>query len=296
MAVVGWVGLGDIGEPMAVRMIEAKHETYVWGRTPERLKPATDRGAKIAASPADLARKCDVIFLCITDADAVEQTVFGADGVSKGASAAKVLVDHSSIHPHRSRLMAERLRSETGMGWLDAPVSGGRVGAQQGTLAVFVGGDEADLEKVRPLLAAYAARVTHVGASGSGQVAKTVNQSVVCATMAAWAETLNYAYRAGADVSLILQALEGSWSDSPIRKLHAQYMIAGQYPPGQAATMLKDMDVVGEMARVTKSPMPVNSIVASLFRQQILMGFDKAGPPGMINIYHQGPMTAETKK
>ncbi len=292
---VGWIGLGDIGEPMAVRMIDAGHETYVWGRTPGRLKPATDRGATLAASPADLARKCDVVFLCITDTDAVEQTVFGAGGVAAGASAGKVLVDHSSIHPHRSRLMAERLREETGMGWLDAPVSGGRVGAEKGALAVFVGGDEAELARVRPLLSAYAARVTHVGNSGSGQIAKTVNQSVLCATMAAWAETLNYAHRAGADVSLIVQALEGSWSDSPIRKLHAQFMIKGEYPPGQAATMLKDMDILGEMARLTKSPMPVNSIVASLFRQQILMGYDKSGPPGMMNIYHQGPMTIDPK-
>src|SRR5262245_39537715 len=99
MAVLGWIGMGDIGEPMAVRLIEAGHETHVWGRTPSKLGAATSRGAKLASSPADLARKCDVVFLCITDTDAVEQAVFGENGIAAGASAGKVLVDHSTIHP-----------------------------------------------------------------------------------------------------------------------------------------------------------------------------------------------------
>lgn len=290
MAKIGWIGLGDIGEPMALQLIKAGHEVCVWGRTPARLKPATDIGARIAESPAALAKTCDAVFLCITDADAVEQAVFGADGVAAGASAGKVLVDHSTIHPDRARAMAARLREQTGMGWLDAPVSGGRVGAQNATLSIFVGGAEADLEKTRALMSAYAAKVTRVGESGAGQVAKSVNQVVLCATLAAWAEALNYAQRAGADVALTLEALEGSWSDSPVRKLHAPRMVSANYAPGHASMMLKDLDIVGDMARLTKSPMPLHAICTTLFRQQIAMGFDDSGIAGVMNVYHQGPM------
>jgi 3-hydroxyisobutyrate dehydrogenase len=290
MAKVGWVGFGEIGEPMALQLIAAGHEVHVWGRTAARLKPATDRGARLAVSPANLASACDFVFLCITDADAVEQTVFGAEGIAGSASPGKVLVDHSTIHPLRSRAMAARLREETGMGWLDAPVSGGAIGAQQGTLSIFVGGEEADLEKARGVMSAYAAKITRVGESGAGLVAKCVNQTVLCATLAAWAEALNLAHRAGADVARVLEALEGSWSDSPVRRLHAPSMISADYAPGQAWTMLKDLDVVGDMAQLTKSPMPMQAIVTSLFRQQIAMGFDHTGIPGIMNVYHEGPL------
>jgi 3-hydroxyisobutyrate dehydrogenase-like beta-hydroxyacid dehydrogenase len=290
MAKVGWIGLGIMGEPMAAQHIKAGHEVYVWGRTPAKLKPLIDLGARLVATPAELARTCDAVFLCVTDGSAVEETVFGHNGIMHGAAAGKTLIDTSTIHPHISRIMAERLHRETGMDWLDAPVSGGAIGARAATLASFVGGDEAVLERVRPLIGAYSARITHVGPSGAGQVCKTVNQSVLCVTLAAWAEALNYAKSAGANVPLVVEALEGSWSDSTVRRVHVPAMVSGEYDGNPVHTMLKDMDIVANMASGTKSPMPMQAIVTNLFRQQILMGHDNAGIAGVMTVYHTGPM------
>src|SRR5438270_8112711 len=216
MATLGWIGLGDIGLPMAERLIGAGHRVVVWGRNAAKLQPSLDAGATAATSPAQLAAQCEGVLLCVTDGDAVEEVVFGARGVAEGAKRESVIVDHSTIHPETARLASRRLRGAA-VAWVDAPVSGGAVGARAGSLSTFLGGDAGDVQRVSPWIAAYASRITHMGPVGSGQVAKSCNQAVVAATIGLWAEVIAYARRCGIDPDLLVDALQGGWAHSEIR-------------------------------------------------------------------------------
>jgi 3-hydroxyisobutyrate dehydrogenase len=285
MARLGWIGMGNIGTPMALRMIEAGHDILVWGRTKERLKPALEKGAGESGSAAALASACDAVFLCITDTKAVEETVFGPAGVASGGAPGKLVIDCSTISPRRTREMAKRLRDEHGMGWLDAPVSGGAIGAAAGRLACLIGGTPADFARVRPWVAAFASNVTHMGDNGTGQVAKSCNQAVLTATLAVWGEVLAYAESNGLDPSRLVEALADSWSDSAVRRVHAPNMALKKYPRATPALMLKDLDILADTARATKSPMPISALVMNLYRQQLALGFERGGIIGFGQLY-----------
>jgi 3-hydroxyisobutyrate dehydrogenase len=290
MAVLGWIGAGEIGMPMAQRLLQAGHVLHVWGRDARKLQPLRDAGARLAESPAALGRDCEAVILCVTDSEAVQQVVFGERGIATAAGEGKLLIDHSTIHPQSSRDMAARLRDACGREWLDAPVSGGRLGAEQGKLAIFVGGDAGAFARARAWLQAYAATITHVGGSGAGQILKSCNQAVVATTIAAWAEVLNYAKNCDVDVAQLVAALAGSWSDSPILRQLVPHMLRNAYPPGAASLMLKDLDIVGDMAKQTRSPMLLASTAASLLRLQIAIGENEAGPPGLMRLYRKEPL------
>jgi 3-hydroxyisobutyrate dehydrogenase len=285
MAKLGWIGMGNIGTPMALRMIDAGHEIMVWGRTKERLKPALDKGATAGGSAAALAAACDAVFLCITDTKAVEEVVFGREGITSGGAPGKLVIDNSTINPQQTREMARRLRDGHGMGWLDAPVSGGAIGAAAGKLACLIGGAAADFARARPWIAAFASNITHMGDSGAGQVAKSCNQAVLTATLAVWGEVLAYAESNGLDPSRLVEALADSWSDSAVRRVHAPNMALKKYPKATPSLMLKDLDILAETARATKSPMPVSALVMSLYRQQVALGFERGGIIGFGQLY-----------
>lgn len=276
--------MGEIGTPMALRLIGAGHRVIVWGRTASRLEPALDAGAAAASSPAELASQCEAVLMCVTDGDAVEDVTFGPRGVAEGAKRGSVIVDHSTIHPETARLASRRLRS-AGVGWVDAPVSGGAAGAHAATLSVFLGGDAADVERIRPWIAAYAANVTHLGAVGSGQVAKSCNQAIVASTIGLWAEVIAYARNCGIDPDQLVDALAGGWADSAIRRVHAHDMVAGRFRRAPGSIMLKDLEIVGDMARATTSPMPVTSAVTTLFRLLRTQGHETGGPGGIVQLY-----------
>jgi 3-hydroxyisobutyrate dehydrogenase-like beta-hydroxyacid dehydrogenase len=291
MSTLGWIGLGNIGMPMALRLLRAGHSVHVWGRSAAPVAAIVAQGARAAASPVALARDCDAVFLCVTDDAAVEAVVFGADGMA-GAGAAvagRLLIDHSTIHPERCRALAARLRAATGMRWLDAPVSGGPKGAEQGTLAIMIGGEADAVEAARPWLSAYAGKITHVGASGAGLIAKSCNQSVVAAAIAAWAETVNYAERCGIDVARAVEAMEGGWADSLIRQQLVPQMLRDQYTPGAASILLKDLEIIADLARKAGAEMPLNARVAGLLREQIAAGDNAAGPAGLVRLYRRKP-------
>ncbi len=271
MATLGWIGLGDIGLPMMRRLAGAGNEVFVWGRTPEKLRPALEAGATAAGSAAELAARCDGVLLCVTDGDAVEEVVFGPRGVAEGARRGTLIVDHSTIHPETTRLAARRLKSAD-VAWVDAPVSGGALGAAAATLSVFIGGDDDDVARMRPWIAAYAANVTHMGPVGSGQVAKSCNQAIVASTVALWAEVIAYARRCGVDPDLLVDALEGGWADSAIRRVHGHDLVAGRYRKTDRLILLKDLEIVGDVAAMTKSPMPVSSAATTLFRLLLAQG------------------------
>lgn len=225
---VGFIGLGDIGLPMAMRLHEQGHDLTVWNRNPERSRLFVDAGVDVAGSAADLAGRCDVVCLCLAPTSAVEEVVFGPAGVAAAASAPRLVVDHSTISPDTTRSFAERLRAQTGTAWLDAPVSGGPSGARAGTLAIMAGGAESDFALARPFLQSLGRTVTLVGALGMGQVAKACNQVVGFAIHAAIAEGLGCAAGAGVPPAKMAEVMAGGLADSTALAEYRRATAAGE--------------------------------------------------------------------
>jgi len=194
--------------------------------------------------------------------------VFGSNGLAAASGQGKLVVDFSSIHPDAARTIAARLRAANGMGWIDAPVSGGTMGAEEGTLAVMAGGDAADIERVRPYVLTMARRLTHMGPTGAGQTTKLCNQVIVGCAMAVLAEATRLAVNAGIDAKRLPEALGGGFADSIPLQLFVPRMAQGIHSPpfGHIATMLKDLDTVIDVARDTSSPVPMAALAAQLFR------------------------------
>ncbi len=265
---LGYIGLGLMGMPMTRRLLAAGHAVTIWNRSPGKTATLVEAGATSAKSPRVLAANADIIFLCVTDAAAVEEVVFGRDGLADEPGEGKVVVDFSSIHPDATRAIAKRLKEANGMGWIDAPVSGGSKGAEEGTLAVMAGGDAADIERVRPYVLAMARRFTHMGRTGAGQTTKLCNQVIVGCAMAVLAEATRLATNAGIDAGRLPEALAGGFADSIPLQLFVPRMVQGIHSPplGHIATMLKDLDTVVEVAHDTSTPVPMASLAAQLFR------------------------------
>jgi 3-hydroxyisobutyrate dehydrogenase-like beta-hydroxyacid dehydrogenase len=265
---LGYLGLGMMGFPMSRRLVNAGHEVAVWNRSTGKAEALIEAGAKLAASPREVAASASIIFMCVTDAAAVEDVVFGADGLASLPGAGKLLVDFSSIHPARARTIAARLEAANGMRWIDAPVSGGTKGAEEGTLAVMAGGDAADIERVRPFVLAMARRLTHMGPIGAGQTTKLCNQVIVGCAMAVLAEATRLAVNSGIDAGKLPEALAGGFADSIPLQMFVPRMVQGIHSPplGHIATMLKDLDTVADVAQETSTPVPMATLAAQLFR------------------------------
>jgi len=265
---LGYLGLGMMGFPMTRRLLEAGHDVAIWNRSPGKAAGLVDAGARLAATPRDVASSASLIFMCLTDAAAVEEVVFGPDGLASTGGTAKLVVDFSSIHPDAARAIAARLKAATGMGWIDAPVSGGTRGAEEGSLAVMAGGDAADIERARPYVLAMARRFTHMGPTGAGQTTKLCNQVIAGCAMAVLAEATRLASNAGIDATKLPEALAGGFADSIPLQLFVPRMAAGIHSPplGHIATILKDLDTVVSVAHDTSTPVPMAALAAQLFR------------------------------
>ncbi|MDU9004515.1 NAD(P)-dependent oxidoreductase [Sedimentitalea todarodis] len=265
---LGYIGTGLMGLPMSARLLAAGFDLTVWNRTATKAKPLVDVGAAMGENPADVASKSDVVFLCLTDTKAVQEAVFGDNGVASGARKGSVLVDFSSIQPDATRDMAERLKAETGMDWIDAPVSGGVPGAEAGTLAIMAGGDQAAFDRVEDVVLKMAARFTLMGPSGAGQTTKLCNQVIVGCTMAVLAEAARLATNAGVDATRLPEALAGGFADSKPLQIFLPRMVNAQHEPplGHVYTMLKDLDSVCDLARSCTSPVPFTAMAAEQFR------------------------------
>jgi 3-hydroxyisobutyrate dehydrogenase len=265
---LGYLGLGMMGFPMTRRLVNAGYDVTVWNRSAGKTTALVDAGAKLAGHPHDVAASASIIFMCLTDAAAVEQVVFGPDGLAEVSGQGKLVVDFSSIHPDAARIIAARLKAANGMAWIDAPVSGGTKGAEEGTLAVMAGGEAADIERVRPYVLAMARRLTHMGPTGAGQTTELCNQVIVGCAMAVLAEATRLAVNAGIDAKRLPEALAGGFADSIPLQLFVPRMAQGIHSPpmGHIATMLKDLDTVVDVARNTSSPVPMSALAAQLFR------------------------------
>jgi 3-hydroxyisobutyrate dehydrogenase len=265
---LGYLGLGMMGLPMSRRLLHAGHKVAIWNRSAGKAKALIEMGAKLAANPRDVAVSSSIIFMCVTDADAVEDVVFGTAGLASVPGTGKIVVDFSSIHPDKTRVIAARLKETNGMGWIDAPVSGGTKGAEEGTLAAMAGGEAAEIERVRPYVLAMARRLTHMGPTGAGQMTKLCNQVIVGCAMSVLAEATRLAVNSGIDAVRLPEALAGGFADSIPLQLFVPRMVQGIHTPplGHIATMLKDLDTVAEVAHDTSTPVPMASLAAQLFR------------------------------
>lgn len=261
----GFIGLGVMGRPMAEHLLRAGHPLAVWARRAASAAPLLAAGALEAATPAELARDCDVVFTIVTaDAD-FEQVLFGEAGVASGARPGLVVVDHSTIAPQTARDCAARLAG-TGATLLDAPVSGGEIGARAGRLSVMAGGDAAALDRVRPLLAAYSGSVVHVGASGCGQIAKAANQLAICVTLLGIAEAVLYAEAEGIDAARMLDAVAAGPAASRILEVMGAKMASGDHAPGVESRLHhKDLGIVLEAARAAGIGLPAAALAAQTF-------------------------------
>jgi 2-hydroxy-3-oxopropionate reductase len=298
---LGFCGPGLMGAPMIRHLLRAGHTVHVWNRTRSKAEALEADGAKVVDTPAELAARAEIVLLCVADAAAVEAAVFGPDGLLAGADtvaagvegagaagargrALRRIVDHSSIPPSATRALAQRAAA-AGVGWVDAPVSGGVGGAQAGTLAVMAGGAAHDVATVTPAITAYAARITHMGAAGAGQTTKLCNQAIVTATVAAIAEAVTLADRSGIDPSLLTEALAGGWADSVLLQTFVPRMTqpAGK-PIGALRTFQKDVDTIATAAAETGAPMPVSGTVQQVLRLAAAMGLADADFSAFVDV------------
>jgi 3-hydroxyisobutyrate dehydrogenase len=283
---LGYIGLGNMGKPMALRLIEQGFALSTWARNPARLSELVAAGATACATPGDVAGASDIIFTCVTNTDAMRAIVFGEGGLAEGGSAGKTLIDMSSIEPAATVEMADQLRSTCGMAWIDAPVSGGPAACAAGTLTVMAGGDPADFAKVEAVINQLAGRLTLMGPNGAGQTTKLVNQALVGGTLALMAEAVQFAQDAGVDASQIPQALAGGRADSTVLQEWAPRMVAKDYAPtGTVNIILKDMNVIGAAAMGSGTEMPVVSAAADLFRQAAQKGFGELDVCAVKKVY-----------
>ena len=288
---LGFAGIGLMGLPMCRRLLAAGYSLTVWNRSPDKCAPLVAAGARQAATPGDLCDAADVVMLCLADTTVVENVVFGSDGIAGKARAGQLLVDFSSLEPTATREMAARLKAASGMSWLDTPVSGGTPGAEAGTLAIMVGGEAADLQRVRPALLSLGQRVTHMGAVGAGQVTKACNQMIVACNALVIAEVVALAEKSGVDAGLIAEALAGGFADSKPLQILAPQMAHSQFEPVKwhVRTLLKDLDTAVKFSREQGSAIPVSGLAAQLMRLHGSQGFLEKDPATLIELYRSKP-------
>lgn len=282
---LGYIGIGLMGRPMTLRLLAADFEVAVWNRSRDKLAPVIDKGATPQASAAHVARQADIVMMCVTDQQAAEAVLFGTDGVAQGASRGKLVVDFSSIAPASARAFASRLE-EKGVGFVDAPVSGGVAGAEKGTLAIMAGGRAEHIERVRPIVMHLAQRFTRMGDSGAGQVTKLCNQIIVGSLFPVIAEAIRLAEAAGVDARMIPEALKGGFADSLPLQVFGARMAARQFEPplGAVAIMLKDLENAAAVATEKSVPLPMARTAAELYRLLVAQGRGEHEPSALIDL------------
>ncbi len=269
---VGCIGLGTMGAPMAENLLKAGFDLTVYNRTLSKAERLVSQGAFLAHSPAELAGKSDVVFVNVSDSADVIRVVLGEGGVIEGAHSGMILVDNSTIKPAASRMIYETMR-EKGVSCLDAPVSGGEIGAINGTLTIMVGGDEDALERVRPMLEAIGSKITYIGGPGCGQIAKAANQIMVAAQMVAEAELLIFAQKAGADSQRVIEAIKSGAAQCWTLDNKPQRLFAGNRAPGfKSSLQAKDLNIVMDTVKEFGMSLPGTAINTQLFNGMVANG------------------------
>jgi 2-hydroxy-3-oxopropionate reductase len=269
---VGFVGLGIMGLPMAGNLLKAGFKLCVYDVVPAAVKQAVAQGATAAASPREVAQNAEVTITMLPSEAIVEKVILGADGLAQGMAPGAVVVDMSTISPAGAQRLAQALR-EKGLEMMDAPVSGGDVGAKEATLSIMAGGSSATFAKVLPLLEKMGKNVNLVGDNGAGQVSKACNQIVVGLGIAAVAEALVFAKKSGVDPAKVRNALLGGFAQSRVLELHGQRMLDRNFTPGGKVHLhKKDTEIAVEAAKQLGIYLPCNALLSQLWNSVTAMG------------------------
>lgn len=269
---VGFIGLGVMGKPMALNLIRGGYRLLVYGRRPETLAPLVEAGAIACGSAAELAAGCDIVFTMVTATSDVLGVVLGEQGIIAGARPGSIFVDMGTISPAATRMIAARL-AEVGIEALDAPVSGGEIGAINGTLSIMVGGKPEIFDRVKPLFACLGKSIVHIGSNSAGQVAKACNQLVLLITLQGLAEAFTFARKNGLDPEKIYEALSGGEAQSRILEVLGKRMVERNYHAGiEARLHYKDIQIVLDEADALGLALPATALVTQMFNALIGRG------------------------
>jgi len=285
MLKVGYIGLGLMGKPIAKNILKAGFPLVVHNRSREKVKELVGEGAVEAFSPAEVASQVDVVFTNLPDSPDVEKIVLGEDGIILGGKPGLIFVDNSTIKPAVARMIAISL-AKKGILALDAPVSGGDIGAINGTLTIMVGGPSDALEKVRPIFEVMGKTITHIGDAGSGQIAKAANQIMVAAQMVAMGELLIFAQKSGADPVKVVEAIRGGAAQCWTLDVKPPRLFSGNRQPGFKASMQsKDLNIVMETAKEYGIPLPSCAIDQQLYQSMLQNNLGNLDNSAIISVF-----------
>lgn len=281
---IGYIGLGIMGKPMAKNILKAGFPVIVHNRSREAVQELVSLGAVEAFSPKEVASQADIIFTNLPDSPDVEKVVLGVEGIIEGIQPGKILIDNSTIKPSSARMIAQKL-GEKGVECLDAPVSGGDIGAINGTLTIMVGGPEQAFNKALPVLEAIGKSITHIGEAGTGQITKCANQIMVAAQMVAMGELLILAKKAGADPAKVSEAIKGGAAQCWSLDVKTPRLFDGNRQPGFKAYMqAKDLGIVMDTARQYGIPLPGTATNTQLFNAMLEMGMAELDNSAIIGV------------
>ncbi len=285
---IGYIGIGLMGLPMTRRLLERGYAVTVCDIVAARTDAARAAGATVVATPAEAVHDTDIMLLNLPTTEAVEQVAFGAHGVASALRPPQLVVDFSTVKVDKGRSFAAKLREKNGCGWIDAPVSGGPPACAAGTLTVMAGGDAAEIERVRPLMADIAGQFTPMGPSGAGLAAKMINQLIVGCSFSVLAEALVLAEAAGIDAARIPECLAGGYADSSmLQKVYPRMVTRDFAPQGYARQLLKDLEMLNEFAGGLKSPLPMTGQALSLYRMLIHLGYAELDTAAIFKLYER---------
>jgi len=282
---LGFIGIGLMGKPMTLRLLAAGFAVNVWNRSPDKLTEVVAAGAQACDAIAELVQRSDVILLCLADTNVVELVV--REHILTHGAAGKLLIDLSSIHPDNTRQLAELLQDQCEMCWVDAPVSGGVAGAEQGSLAIMAGGSADNIAVARLVLAPLYKQLTHMGEVGSGQVTKICNQMIVGCNMLVIAEMMALAKKAGVDAAQIPVALAGGFADSKPLQIAGPEMATNTFEPvkWRVKTLLKDLNMAVELSGQQGSATPMSGLAAQLMQLHGSHGYLEQDPATLIKLF-----------
>lgn len=280
---IGFVGLGIMGAPMAANLLGAGFNLTVWNRTPNKAEPLVQLGARRAESPAAVARASELVITCVSDSPDVQTVALGPEGIAAGAAPGSIYVDCSTIAPSVAREIAAALR-EQAVSMLDAPISGGDVGARAGTLAIMVGGDDDAYTRALPVLEAMGKTIVHVGPSGAGQVVKLCNQVAGALNLLAMSEAITLSRKAGVDPVKMLEVVGAGAASSWMLQNLGPRAVAGDFEPGfMVELMQKDLRLVAETSAETHTPVPGTALVQQLLRALEARGRGRDGTQALVD-------------
>lgn len=281
---VGFIGLGLMGRPMALNLLAAGAQVFVHSRSPGPVEELAGAGAVPAATPAAVAERADTVITMLPDTPAVQAVLLGPDGVVEGLKSGGLVIDMGTTGVMATRDFAARVEKAGGE-YLDAPVSGGTIGAVDGNLVIMAGGSDGAMERAQAIFAVLGCRATHVGGSGTGQVAKAANQVIVGLNIGAVAEALTLAAKAGADPAKVREALAGGFADSRILEVHGKRMVDGDFRPGgKVTTQVKDMTQALELAAELGFDLPATALNRDLYAKLIEAGHGDLDHSALIKV------------